>query len=138
VSAPFGVSDGEKVGYIGNGAANYVTINNISEPSVGTYTLTFAYCLDGSRTFDISVNGGTGTAVALTGTSWTTPASHTMRVNLTAGANTIRFYNKLRLRPRPIRNHRIRLPSDRLYKSIYYNWTYTRFPQVTGVASLRG
>ncbi len=88
-----GCADGEKVGYIGNGAANYVTINNIDVTSAGSHTLTFAYCLDGSRTFDISVNGGAGTAVALTGTSWTTPASHTMTVNLQAGANTIKFYN---------------------------------------------
>jgi alpha-galactosidase len=88
-----GCADGEKVGYIGNGAASYLTINNISEPAAGSYTLTFAYCLSGSRTFGISVDGGTGTAVALTGTSWTTPASHTMTVNLTAGANTIKFYN---------------------------------------------
>jgi alpha galactosidase A-like protein/alpha galactosidase C-like protein len=88
-----GCSDGMKVRFIGNGAANYVTINNIDEPSAGSYALTFVYCLDGSRTFDISVNGGTGTAVALTGANWSVPASDTMTVTLKAGENTIKFYN---------------------------------------------
>ncbi|HUN31115.1 MAG TPA: hypothetical protein VMU95_03775 [Trebonia sp.] len=88
-----GCADGEKVRFIGDGAANYITINNIDEPSAGSYSLTVVYCLDGSRTFDISVNGGTGTAVALTGASWSEPASRTMTVTLNAGENTIKFYN---------------------------------------------
>jgi alpha-galactosidase len=93
VASCSGCTDGKKVGDIGDGAANYVTINNIDEPSAGTYALTFVYCLDGSRTFDISVNGGTGTAITLTGASWSIPASHTMTVSLKAGENTIKFYN---------------------------------------------
>jgi alpha-galactosidase len=88
-----GCADGMKVRFIGNGAANYVTINDIDEPTAGSYSLTFVYCLDGSRTFDVSVNGGTSTAVALTGASWSVPTSHTMTVTLTAGDNTIKFYN---------------------------------------------
>jgi alpha-galactosidase len=88
-----GCSDGKKVGYIGDGAANYVTINGIDEASAGSYTLTFAYCLDGDRTFDISVNGGAGIAVPLTGTSWADPAEASMTVSLDAGQNTIKFYN---------------------------------------------
>ena len=34
-----------------------------------------------------------GTAVALTGASWSAPSSYTMTVSLNAGENTIKFYN---------------------------------------------
>jgi alpha-galactosidase len=88
-----GCADGKKVRFIGDSSANYVTINDIDVPSAGSYSLTVVYCLDGSRTFDISVNGGTGTAVALTGASWSAPSSYTMTVSLNAGENTIKFYN---------------------------------------------
>jgi hypothetical protein len=94
-----GCPDGKKVRFIGNGSANYVTINNINEPKAGTYKLTISYCLDGSRTFDVSVNGGAGTSVALTGTSWQAPAQDTMTVSLNAGANSIRFANSTAYAP---------------------------------------
>ena len=93
VASCSGCPNGEKAGFIGNGAANYVTIDNISETTAGTYSLTLVYCLDGSRTFDVSVNGGTGTAVALTGVNWQYPVTRTITVSLKAGANTIKFYN---------------------------------------------
>ncbi len=99
VAACSGCANGEKVGFIGNGAANYVTVNNISETSAGTYSLTIVYCLDGSRTFDVSVNGGTGTAVALTGVNWQYPVTRTITVSLRAGANTIKFYNNAAYAP---------------------------------------
>ncbi len=86
-------SGGQKVGYIGNGAANYVTINNVSVATAGTRQLTITYLLSGSRSFFVSVNGGAGQQVALTGTSFSTPANTTISVSLNAGANTIRFYN---------------------------------------------
>lgn len=86
-------SGGEKVGYIGNGAANYVTVNNINEATAGNRTLTFVYLLNGSRTFDISVNGGPDIVENLTGTSFSTPVSASVTVSLKAGANTIKFHN---------------------------------------------
>jgi alpha-galactosidase len=86
-------SGGTKVGFIGNGAANYVTVNNVNESAAGTKTLTFTYLLSGSRSFDISVNGGPDTKVDLTGTSFSTPATDSIPVTLNAGANTIRFHN---------------------------------------------
>jgi alpha-galactosidase len=86
-------SNGEKVGYIGDGSANYVTINNLSESTAGSHTLTFAYCLSGSRTFDISVNGGADIVVNLTGSSFSTPVNDSITVNLKAGTNTIKFHN---------------------------------------------
>jgi len=86
-------SGGQKVGYIGNGAANYVTINNINESAAGSYTLTVAYVLNGSRSFYLSVNGGSDIQLALTGTSWSTPATTTLSVQLKAGSNSIKFHN---------------------------------------------
>lgn len=47
----------------------------------------------GDRAFDVTVDGGSASAVALTGTSWTGPADHTMQVSLSAGENTIKFCN---------------------------------------------
>jgi hypothetical protein len=86
-------SGGKKVGYIGNGAANYVTINNINESAAGSYTLTVAYVLNGNRSFYLSVNGGSDIQLALTGTSWSTPATTTLSVQLKAGSNSIKFHN---------------------------------------------
>jgi hypothetical protein len=88
-----GCADGEKVGFIGDGSANYVTINDVDAPSAGTYSLTITYCLDGARTFDVSVNGGSGTAVALNGVNWNYPTVQTVAVSLKAGENSIKFYN---------------------------------------------
>ncbi|MFD0634018.1 hypothetical protein ACFQ9X_23125 [Catenulispora yoronensis] len=86
-------SGGHKVGYIGNGAANSVTINGVTEPSAGNHTLTFTYLLNGSRTFYISVNGGPDIVENLTGTSFSTPVNASVTVALAAGSNTITFHN---------------------------------------------
>ncbi|RAG82662.1 glycoside hydrolase family 27 protein [Streptacidiphilus pinicola] len=86
-------SGGAKVGYIGNGAADYVTVNGINEPSAGSRTLTIQYLLSGSRSFSVSVNGGPDIQVPLTGTSWSTPATTSIPITVAAGTNTIRFHN---------------------------------------------
>jgi alpha-galactosidase len=86
-------SGGHKVGYIGNGAANYVTVNGINEAAAGSHTLTFSYLVSGSRSFSISVNGGPDIVENLSGTSFSTPASSSVTVQLKAGANTIKFHN---------------------------------------------
>jgi alpha-galactosidase len=92
-------SGGQKVGFIGNGAANSVTINNIDETAAGTKTLTFTYLLSGSRTFDISVNGGADIVVNLTGSSFDTPVQDSIPVTMKAGANTIKFHNDTAFAP---------------------------------------
>jgi hypothetical protein len=92
-------SGGRKVGFIGNGAANFVTVDNVDESSAGTKTLTFTYLLSGSRTFDISVNGGTDIVVNLTGTSFATPVQDSIPVTLKAGPNTIKFHNDTAFAP---------------------------------------
>ncbi|MEY9861636.1 alpha-galactosidase [Catenulispora sp. GAS73] len=86
-------SGGNKVGYIGNGAANYVTVNGITEPSAGSHTLTVAYLVNGTRSFSISVNGGPDIVENLSGTSFATPATASVTVQLNAGTNTIKFHN---------------------------------------------
>ncbi|WP_245601682.1 NPCBM/NEW2 domain-containing protein [Hamadaea tsunoensis] len=88
-----GCSGGQKVGWIGNGTANYVTLTGVQAATAGSKTLTIYYLVDGTRSFSVSVNGGTPQTVACSGTSWTTAASITITVNLNAGANTIKFGN---------------------------------------------
>ena len=95
-------SGGEKVGFIGNGAANFVTINNVKAAVSGSYTMTI-YCLvNGVRGFSISVNGGAATSVSCTGTSFSVPVTNppSITVNLNAGfANTIKFSNSTAFAP---------------------------------------
>ena len=86
-------SGGAKVRFIGNGAANYETINNVTVGAAGNRQLTITYEVDGARTFDVSVNGGAAIAVPVTGTSWSTPARTTVTVALAAGANSLTFSN---------------------------------------------
>jgi hypothetical protein len=86
-------SGGERVGYIGNGAANYLTVNNIQESTAGPRTLTIDYLLSGSRSFYIRVNGGPDIQVALTGSSFSTVASTSIPITLQAGANSLTFHN---------------------------------------------
>jgi hypothetical protein len=86
-------SGGTKVGFIGNGAGNYVTVNGLVPSAAGSRTLTISYLLNGSRSFFVSVNGGPDQQVALTGTSFSTVSTATITVNVNAGANTVKFHN---------------------------------------------
>ncbi len=91
-------SGGQKVGYIGNGAANFVTLN-VTPSAAGSRTLTIVYTLNGSRSFFVSVNGGTAVEVPLTGTSFATPFTKTITVNLNAGSNSVKFFNNTAYAP---------------------------------------
>jgi hypothetical protein len=86
-------SGGAVVRWIGNGAGNDVTINNINVPAAGSYTLTIDYLVSGTRDFYLSINGSAGMVVTVSGSSWTTPTSTSITVMLNAGSNNIRFYN---------------------------------------------
>jgi hypothetical protein len=86
-------SGGQKVGFIGNGAGNFVTVNGVTPSAAGDRTLTITYLLSGSRSFFVSVNGGAAVEVKLTGTSFATPVTTTIPVTLNAGANSIKFFN---------------------------------------------
>jgi len=93
VSSCTACSGGAKVRFIGSTASNFVTVNNINVSTAGTYTLTIQYGVNGTRTFDLSVNGGATIAVNCTGTDFNTPATTTVQVSLKAGNNSIRFFN---------------------------------------------
>jgi alpha-galactosidase len=88
-----GCSGSQKVGFIGNGAANWVRLNGIAAPAAGTYDVTIYAAVSGNRSLWLSVNGGPGLQIPFTGTSFTSPVPVTVHVPLTAGANTLRFYN---------------------------------------------
>lgn len=92
VASCSGCSGGSKVGYIGNGSANYLT-STVNVSAAGNKTLTIYYLVNGTRPLFVSVNGGSGTQLNLSGSSWTTPVSTTLTVSLNAGNNTIKFYN---------------------------------------------
>jgi alpha-L-fucosidase len=86
-------SGGAKVRFIGNNSSNYEVVNNVNAASAGSHQLTITYEVDGTRTFDLSVNGGATIAVPCTGTDFNSPATTTVTVNLNAGNNTIKFFN---------------------------------------------
>jgi alpha-galactosidase len=85
--------DGNEVGYIGGAAANTLTINDVNVATAGTYNMLIYGIVDGTRTFYISVNGGTAVEVAMTGTNWIMPVTSGLSVQLKAGNNTIEFSN---------------------------------------------
>jgi alpha-L-fucosidase len=93
VSSCSACSGGAKVRFIGNSASNYVIVNNINVTTAGSHQVKIAYGVNGTRTFDLSVNGGATIAVNCTGTDFNTPATTTVTVNLNAGNNTIKFFN---------------------------------------------
>src|SRR5207248_431275 len=57
-------SGGQKVGFIGNGAANFVTVNGLQAATAGSHTVTITYLLNGSRSFFVSFNGGPDTQLS--------------------------------------------------------------------------
>jgi hypothetical protein len=83
--------DGSYVGWIGNGAT--VAINNVMAATAGTYQMTIYAMVSGTRSFDVSVNGGATTEVSVTGTSFSIPSTSGIQVQLNAGSNTILFSN---------------------------------------------
>jgi hypothetical protein len=94
MSACSACSGGGEVRWLGNGAANYLTVNNINVPATGSYVLTIDYVTAEVRSFYLSINGGPGIVVTVAaGPNWTTPVSTSTTVTLNAGSNSIRFYN---------------------------------------------
>jgi hypothetical protein len=85
-------SGGAKVGYLGNGAANDLTLT-VTATTAGPKTLTIWYLVGGSRPLALSVNGGADQTSTLSGSDWNYPVSTTTRVTLAAGSNTLRFHD---------------------------------------------
>ena len=100
-------SGGKYVGYIGLGAANTLTFNNVTVSAAGTYRMVITYANgelgDGAsnynsnivdRSADISVNGGIAKKVYFRNTlGWSNYRTTVVDVTLAAGNNTIKFSN---------------------------------------------
>jgi hypothetical protein len=86
-------SGGAKIRYIGDGSGNHVTFNNVNVPSAGSYTLKVWGVCNETRTFQVSVNGGSASSINVRGPDWNTPVPVTTTITLRAGNNTIRFFN---------------------------------------------
>ncbi|HEX6736686.1 MAG TPA: thaumatin family protein [Vicinamibacteria bacterium] len=92
-------SGGQKVGFIGNGSGNAVSLN-VAVATGGSRTMNIHYLVNGTRTLFYSVNGRAGVALSLSGTSFSTVAPpRAVAVNLGAGNNTIRFFNNSAFAP---------------------------------------
>ena len=80
-----------KAGFLGGGAS--ATFTNVNVPAAGTYNMEIDYLTSGPRSFFLSVNDGTAQELDLNGTSFGSPASTVIPVQLNAGNNTIAFGN---------------------------------------------
>ncbi|MEU7898072.1 CBM35 domain-containing protein [Nonomuraea sp. NPDC049152] len=92
VSSCTACSGGSKVRFIGNAAANSVTLTVTSAAS-GPRQVTIAGTVGGTRSFSVSANGGAPVTATLTGPDFNTPVTTTVTVPLNAGSNTLRFFN---------------------------------------------
>jgi hypothetical protein len=79
---------------IGNGTRNYVELLAVRADREGEHELVIHYLVDGQRTFFVSVNGGEGLEVPLSGSTWTVPTEKSIRVHLRSGTNRLRLYNE--------------------------------------------
>jgi Carbohydrate binding module (family 35)/F5/8 type C domain/Alpha-L-fucosidase len=86
-------SGGRKARFIGNSPNNWVRFNNVEVGQSRDYQLTIDATVAGTRSFFVSVNGGPGIEVPVTGTSFNVVTSTTITVPLNAGVNAIKFYN---------------------------------------------
>ncbi|TDV42204.1 carbohydrate-binding protein [Actinophytocola oryzae] len=88
-----GASGGAVVGYVGNGTANYLQLNNITA-TAGTHRVTIYYASGENRSVAVSADNGTATTVSTPSTGgWDTVGSVTATLTLAAGTNTIRLAN---------------------------------------------
>ena len=87
-------SGGQKVGYVGLGAANTLTFNKITVEETGTYELLLYYCCGENRKVTLTVNGDTTYEMEqLNSGDYVHPAVARIVIALQAGENTIRFSN---------------------------------------------
>jgi alpha-galactosidase len=80
-----------KAGYLGGGAS--ATFTNVNVPSAGTYNMEIDYLTSGPRSYFVSVNDGAAQELDLNGSSFSSPASTVIQVQLQAGDNSISFGN---------------------------------------------
>lgn len=93
ISSCAACSGGAKVGYLGLGASNTLTFNNVSAPRTGIYEMQIDYLTLGPRALLFSVNGGPLVTVDVGGGSFNLPATTKVPIKLLAGSNRIQFGN---------------------------------------------
>jgi F5/8 type C domain-containing protein/alpha-L-fucosidase-like protein/alpha-galactosidase-like protein len=86
-------SGGQKVRNLGGAADARIVFPDVTVPTAGTYTLYLDYTVNGTRSYGVSVNGGTPSVVTVSGLGNTTPATTTIPVTLRPGPNTITIGN---------------------------------------------
>jgi alpha-galactosidase len=86
-----------KAGNLGAGAT--ATFTHVNVPATGTYNMEIDYLTSGPRTFFLSVNDGAAQELDLNGTSFNSPASTVIQVQLQAGDNTVAFNNPANYAP---------------------------------------
>jgi F5/8 type C domain/Alpha-L-fucosidase/Carbohydrate binding module (family 35)/NPCBM-associated, NEW3 domain of alpha-galactosidase len=86
-------SGGEKVRNIGGNPNAAVVFPNVTVDKAGDYTLYIDATVNGTRSYFVSVNGGTPVQAVFTGSGNSTPQTTPVRVTLNAGTNTIKVFN---------------------------------------------
>ncbi|MER8157588.1 alpha-L-fucosidase [Streptomyces sp. NPDC094472] len=86
-------SGAEKVRNIGGSEQAAMVFPDVVVPDGGQHTLHLDYTVNGTRSFQVSVNGGPATKVTVTDTGNTTPRTTSIPVTLKSGANTIKISN---------------------------------------------
>lgn len=86
-------SNGQKVGYIGNGAGS-LSFDGINVSSTGDYAVTIHYLSAVTRTANLNINATPTASVTFDGTgNWDTPNSKTVSLPLVRGNNTLTIDN---------------------------------------------
>jgi hypothetical protein len=86
-------SGGQKVRNLGGSSAARIVFPNVTVATAGTYTLYVEATVNGTRSYNVSVNGGAPVVATFTGLGNTTPQTVAVHVPLNAGANTITLGN---------------------------------------------
>jgi hypothetical protein len=86
-------SGGQKVRNLGGASDARIVFPAVTVPAAGTYTLYIDYTVNGTRSYNVSVNGGPPSVVTVSGIGNNTPATTTIPVTLQAGENTITIGN---------------------------------------------
>jgi alpha-galactosidase len=91
-------ASGNKLTYLGIGAANYA-IFNVNVKKAGVYRMEVDSMTTGTRSFIINVNNGPNITLNLSGGSSNLPFPTTIPVRLNAGTNSIQFGNPVSYPP---------------------------------------
>lgn len=87
-------SGSQKVGYVGNGAGNTLTFNNVKVEEAGTYKLMLYYCCGENRKVTLTINGDkTYEMSGLNSGDYVHTAVSEIEIELQAGENTIMLSN---------------------------------------------